>query len=340
MMRRTKMMRKMMRKMKMHTNERGLSRIVRSFDRLRFWNNPRNRYADKLRLYGIWNMGVDLLANVFLSFYFRFAAHKPSITNRHDAVERGLIVSLTSFPKRIGRVWLTVETLLRQTVLPERIILWLSRSQFPHGTAQMPRNLLRLRNRGLEIRFVDDDLRSHKKYFYAMQEFPEANVVTVDDDMLYPSDMLDTLWRGHVRYPAAVVGNRGKMIYASIPRYEHWPALDRPTYSEDLLFVGCSGILYPPHCLHRDAFRVDLIKSLAFTADDIWLSCMARLNNAQMFFTGYGYNHLRTLIYGDQTLYDVNSIGKNQDVVTALNEWYGVQTGKRPFVDMVGTHVE
>ena len=40
--------------------------------------------------------------------------------------KENIIVSLTSYPKRIGTVWLTIETLLRQSVKPDEIILWLA----------------------------------------------------------------------------------------------------------------------------------------------------------------------------------------------------------------------
>src|SRR5690554_5862757 len=44
--------------------------------------------------------------------------------------KKNLIISLTSFPARISNVNLVIESMLRQTILPERIILWLSRKQF------------------------------------------------------------------------------------------------------------------------------------------------------------------------------------------------------------------
>ena len=36
--------------------------------------------------------------------------------------EQKIIVSLTTFPKRIDSVWITIETLLRQTVKPDEAI--------------------------------------------------------------------------------------------------------------------------------------------------------------------------------------------------------------------------
>lgn len=65
------------------------------------------------------------------------------------------VVSLTSYPKRISTVWITIETLLWQSIKPDVIILWLADSQFD-GVESLPRELLNLQKRGLSIRFCDD----------------------------------------------------------------------------------------------------------------------------------------------------------------------------------------
>lgn len=85
-------------------------------------------------------------------------------------IQKNLIVSLTSFPARIEYVWMVVETIKRQTVLPEKIILWLSVDQFP-SMESVPKTLLNEQNEMFEIRMVNDDIRSYKKYYYAMKYF-------------------------------------------------------------------------------------------------------------------------------------------------------------------------
>ena len=309
--------------------------IIRFFDRHRQWNNRRVKWLDRLHLYGIFNIIWDFIANIVLAIYFKLTQKKYSIDKLSHRVCKGLVISFTSFPKRIRYVWMTVESLLRPGCLPERIILYLSKEQFPNGSADLPKSLIRMCPRGLDIRFVDGDLRSHKKYFYAFQEFTDKVIVTVDDDALYPEDLTKALWQSHLEHPGAVIGNRAKRIYSSIPVYEHWPQISGKCKCRDLLFIGCAGILYPPHVMHGDVFDVELIKHLAFSADDIWLSCMARLNHADMVATGYDYHHLQVLIPENETLIGVNMGGGNRCTVDKINEYYGAKIGKRPFVDMV-----
>ena len=75
--------------------------------------------------------------------------------NRKPRKQR-VIVSFTSYPKRIGDVWLVVETLLRQSMKPDAVILWLAESQFPGRLDDLPKRLVAQQERGLTIRFCDD----------------------------------------------------------------------------------------------------------------------------------------------------------------------------------------
>ena len=56
-----------------------------------------------------------------------------------------LIVSLTSYPARIDTVNQTIETLLNQSLCPDKVILWLAPEKFPNREADLPQQLLDLR---------------------------------------------------------------------------------------------------------------------------------------------------------------------------------------------------
>mgnify|MGYP000808865909 FL=1 len=136
-----------------------------------------HRLAEKIIGY------IEAYYNLFVKkMYIKHPSDKIGITVKKR--EQKIIVSLTSFPKRIDTLWITVETLLRQSMKPDEIILWLAEEQF-NGIDSLPKALLEQQKRGLTIRFCDD-LRSHKKYYYTMQEYPRDIVILVDDDMFYP----------------------------------------------------------------------------------------------------------------------------------------------------------
>lgn len=195
-------------------------------------------------------------------------------------VEEGsdIIVSLTSFPARIGTVHITIDTLLRQSKKPERVILWLARNQFP-DEKKLPKKLLKMRKRGLEIKFCED-LKSHKKYFYSMKYYPEKIIITVDDDMFYHSKLVEDLYKKHLDYPQAVCCNWGHIITFTenghVDKYLNWRGGVNGYLSPNLLLtpIGAEGILYPPGCISEKVFDKKIISDLIPFADDLWLKVM------------------------------------------------------------------
>lgn len=205
-------------------------------------------------------------------------------TGRGTDPESEIIVSLTSYPARIGKVWVTAASLLDQTVKPKRVVLWLAREQFPDGKQGLPANLTRLEERGLDIRFCEEDLRSHKKYYYAFREFPDQYILTADDDIIYPPRHIEKLWDKQQEFPGCICCHYGHVITfkedGSIAPYEDWRGgVDGYTKpSLRLMPVGCNGVLYPPHSMPEELFNKENIRKYCLSADDIWLKAMGVLN--------------------------------------------------------------
>ena len=60
-----------------------------------------------------------------------------------------VIVSLTSYPRRINTIYKVLDSIIQQTVLPDKIILYLSESEF-RGFTDMP-DLGKYEKYGFEI---------------------------------------------------------------------------------------------------------------------------------------------------------------------------------------------
>jgi hypothetical protein len=248
----------------------------------------------------ILGMALKRLFDLFMPWYLKRTADRAGYGLNTEKREETYVVSLTSFPARIGDIWITIETLLRQSFKPDKIILWLGEEQFPDK--MVPETLTRLKHRGLSIEFCED-LRSHKKYYFAMQKYPEANIITVDDDLYYPSNLLKNLVELHRKYPKLIATNRAHLITFNrqgIKPYRKWQhnvTVKKPSFL--LLPTGCSGTLYPPGALHPDVFNKDVFKTLCFYADDLWLKVMA-LKKGTAIITNRRYNK------------DFVSVGKTQ----------------------------
>lgn len=189
-----------------------------------------------------------------------------------------IIVSLTSFPDRINTVWITISTLLNQTLKPKKIILWLAENEFP--THQVPKSLERMKKRGLEIRFCDD-LKPHKKYFFAMNEFPENIIVTADDDIFYPENNLEKLENEYKKNKNSVICHWSHKIgfdqRGDFLPYNDWKTNDKELSCLCTIPIGCNSVLYPPGCLYYDALSKCKVLKYVYT-DDLWLKCMEIMN--------------------------------------------------------------
>lgn len=199
--------------------------------------------------------------------------------------ESKIVVSLTTIPSRINTLPVMLKSIFNQTVMPDRVILWITDEISDRNSIL---KLLKAEiEAGLEVRFVKD-VRVHTKYYYAMKEFPEDLIITVDDDILYPENLIESLYKVHSLHKHAVIAARAHEITTCgdvIKPYKKWHML-APGVKEDaanLIATGVGGVLYPPHCLYKDWENTELFLSLCPTADDIWLKIMESLNGTSVF---------------------------------------------------------
>ncbi|MBW1790075.1 MAG: glycosyltransferase family 2 protein [Deltaproteobacteria bacterium] len=192
-----------------------------------------------------------------------------------------LIVSLTTIPSRINKVHLCIESILRQSLKPDRIILWISEKI---DRDKIPVELEHLTKRGLQIRCCRD-IGPYTKIFYTLQEHIGHIVVTADDDLFYPKNWLKKLYQAYRKEPEYIHCHRAHLMTwrsdGELKRYSDWvpgaPGITGPSLS--LFPTGNGGILYPPGSLHKEVFNESEFMKLCPTADDIWLKAMALLNS-------------------------------------------------------------
>lgn len=236
----------------------------------------------------IMSIGLKLIFDSFMPAYLDRSGSEAGYGLSTEGRKEKYIVSLTSFPARIDDIWISIEILLRQTFKPDAIILWLSEKQFPER--KLPKRLRSLRDRGLTVEFCTNDLRAHKKYFYAMKRHPEANIITFDDDLYYDYSVIQNLVNLHQKFPNSIVTNRAhKLTFKNgqLNPYRNWMhnvINNKPSHL--LMATGGAGTLYPPGSLNKKVFDEKLIKELCFYADDIWLKIMAYLNDTKIVTNG------------------------------------------------------
>lgn len=192
-----------------------------------------------------------------------------------------LVLSVTSIPERIELFLPALGWLAAQTLRPRHSVIWLGEEQFGPELRREIAERYPL-PAGVELRYRPD-LGPQTKLLYALREFPDLPVITVDDDVIYPPFLVEELWSAYRAHPRLIHCFRAHAMRleadgAPAP-YSSWgwlaPGEQGPS---QLLFpTGTCGVLYPPHALADEVWNLAAMRALVPTADDTWFKAMAVL---------------------------------------------------------------
>lgn len=193
-----------------------------------------------------------------------------------------VIVSLTSIPSRLKGLTIVIKSILDQDQLPQKIILWLHedlKSQIPTGLKKLTGEIFQIKYTTLKV--------SHKKLIHTIPLYPNLPIITIDDDFIYPKNLVSSLYQAHLKNPKIVIANFVRAIsyndLGNIEPYKQW------IYNENIhqnsfftIAVGGSGVIYPPRALHPHFNNENLFLKLAPKADDLWFKAMQILQGTKV----------------------------------------------------------
>lgn len=257
----------------------------------------------------------------------RNAERAVSVLPRADGKPHGLpgelIVSLTSHRPRFGTLAKTLRGLLAQSVAADRTVLWVSEED----RGLLPADVLKLCDLGLTIG-VSEDMRSYGKIIPTLREWPDAYIVTADDDLYYEPTWLETLVRGVVPGERVIVCRRAlrptRMPDRSLAPYAawEWDVVTRGEIRTDLFPTGVGGVLYPPGSLAAEVLDRSAFTRLCPTEDDMWLYWMGRRAGSKVRQVGGGFAQVTWAGTQHISLISQNSDGRNDPQLEALMEAY------------------
>jgi len=161
--------------------------------------------------------------------------------------------------------------------MQKKVVLWLHKD----FKRKLPKSLQKIEGELFEVKFTPDDF-SHLKLLHSLETFPEDNIVTIDDDMIYPPNFLRLLYESHLEFPKDIISNHTRKITyddtGNLLPYVQWPHIkSQPKNAKNLMLLGVFGVLYPPKALDMRVCDVALLTELAPKADDLWFTAMAIL---------------------------------------------------------------
>lgn len=193
-------------------------------------------------------------------------------------VAENLVLSMTTYPKRINDAHYAIFSIFNQSILPEKFILWLTRDEFPMLEQGIPDSILQFKKFGLEIRFTDA-MRSFQKIIPTLRDFPNSVVVTADDDIFYSSDWLKIFYESYLEDPSKIYAHRMhrvEVINDKIASYRYWGKSIVSKVPTPLNFAtAVGGVLYPPNVFDKEVLNKSSFLKLCPMADDVWIWAMA-----------------------------------------------------------------
>ena len=234
-----------------------------------------------------------------------------------------LIVSLTTYPQRIVDIDVVIFSLINQSIKPDKIILWLAYEEFPNLERDIPNHVLNLKKLGLEIEFCHN-IYSYNKLIHALEKYPNDLIVTADDDIYYPYNWLEKLYKSYLENPNVIHCHRAHRIIFddknNILPYKQWlqefkPQNSNPSYLN--FSTGVAGTIYQHKLLHNDIFNEELFLELCPKADDIWVWIMALLKNTKINIIDSNMSHIVDFEIGYNyysKLVDINVVQNFNDI--------------------------
>lgn len=253
-----------------------------------------------------------------------------------NSVEKGInknnfkneiIISLTTYSKRIEEVYLVIESIFNQTLKADKILLWLDEVEFNEET--IPNILKNQRKRGLEIRYCEN-IKSYKKLIPTLKEYQNEIIITIDDDVIYPINFIEKMYKIHKKFPEVVLCNIGREIPIGDNKveleYKNWKYSENIMKSKkNIVPIGAGGVLYPPRCFYKDIIDKEKFQKLAPLADDIWFKAMTLKNDVKSMVINEINEYLEEIIIlekgQDIALYRKNIIENDKQIKEVFKEY-------------------
>jgi hypothetical protein len=225
-----------------------------------------------------------------------------------------VIVSMSILPSRLGSIQRVINGVLNQSLKPDKIILYLPKTFKRKNKENDWTGLDKIS--GVSTRLVED-VGPATKLWYALEEFWEEDVriITLDDDMLVPTNWLENLINYSDEYPNHSLGYTGRILNGL--KYNQSRKIHCTKISKELevdLLLGVTGVLYKPKFFKKDVFKSFSPNEHMFYTDDIWyMGNLAKNNIKRMLIPNK--NNIEPLDSTEMdSLWSINRASKNNDL--------------------------
>lgn len=121
-------------------------------------------------------------------------------------MNKKIIVSMTSYPKRIMNVAKCAFALSMQTVRPDEIHLWLAKTEFSNKEKDLPKDLQLLCDSGYVIlHWLDNNTFCFKRHeIFRLYDDP-FYCFFIDDDVIYQNNLIESTLKLAEQHPNCII---------------------------------------------------------------------------------------------------------------------------------------
>ena len=238
-------------------------------------------------------------------------------------ISSDIVISLTTLSERIHRIEPTLYSLLDQTVLPKKIIVWVPkysvREQKNISVEDLPSIPF------VEFRVVEHDLGPITKLIPSLIEYeavPNQQIICLDDDIIYSKKMIEAYERESHKNPEAALAIIGYDIPTSLKDKNRF---DTKVYGTDIqnlvevdVITGYGSFMIKPSFFDKH-FLIEQRPEEAYYTDDVCISGHLAQQKVKkyIFPVKWGFSHLKRLSSwsGYSLSNSVNKDGVNNEVM-------------------------
>jgi hypothetical protein len=213
------------------------------------------------------------------------------ISQKNNENSIPIYISLTSIFKNQNILLKTLQSIIAQTKIPDKIFLYLSEAPYILDTGFINRkisdnnllNFLEINKKIIQVSWVENE-GSYRKLLPLLKEKWNENciIITIDDDTIYHNKLIENLVEDYNKQKC-VISYRGYML--KMNKLEEFDYLKRINCDKKYIFnfpTGKGGILYKPEFFHKTSdliFNKNIYLKYCSKQDDIWFYILRIKNN-------------------------------------------------------------
>src|SRR3990167_2357413 len=268
--------------------------------------------------------------------YYRFLLNAlKCCTKKKSAHENNIlkdvVVSLTTTPVRIDKIWPTIHSILLQSLLPSKIYLWIPKHYKRYNNSSIKKIPEFLVNHPLiDVKFIDKDYGPATTLLpcLKMSLAPDTKIIIIDDDCVYAPNIISKLTKFSEQHQNSAITFIGSDV-ASGARKKYTNCLREKNVE---ILHGYGSYLVKPKFFSDGIFTHPEDRPELFFHDDIWISGnLLRTSTQNVMLPNLGVHRSSRqskLLKNEKTSTHALCKNENQNAATFINAWHYFQQQK------------